>query len=89
MNTDLKDKNKKRQKLGSCVSIGTCTSLFDIVDENVDQIGLHLEIMWFRSGTTCTSTRFFAKYTHFPIVFLLAQQKEELCCSETVVEAFT
>ena len=24
---------------------------------------------WLRSGTTCTSTRFFAKYTHFAIVF--------------------
>ena len=24
---------------------------------------------WLRSGTTCTSTRFFAKYTHFGIVF--------------------
>ena len=30
---------------------------------------LHTYEHWFRSDTTCTSTRFFAKYTHFPIVF--------------------
>ena len=45
----------------------------------------------FRTGpkwyTTCTSSRFFAKYTHFAIVFG-GSAGEELCCSETVVEAF-
>ena len=30
---------------------------------------LHTYELWFRSGTTCTSTRFFAKYTHFPFAF--------------------
>ena len=38
-----------------------------------------------RCGTTCTSTRFFAKDTHLA-TFLLAQQTEELFRFQTVVE---
>ena len=43
---------------------------------------------WLPCGITCTSTSFFTKDTHFLTFFLLAEQKEELCRFQTMVEPF-